>query len=344
MNKLKLALVISVLLAGLIKPANAQDEEKKPIILKFGLFVKKIVPDFKSGTFYTEFYWWTKFTNDSTVTGFSNDLIINLEYVNAKETPVNSFHDEIQESKTFDGNQFYYTGYHQGHFYFNSDFRKYPFDHQELSIIIENSLVTESDLVIEPDLESLQISGNKESFFGLSEDLTSAKSISYKIVESIIKRETGIYNSNFGDPEFPPISKYSRLNFSVYTARVFAPFISKLFIPLAIILFLVYFVFFLPPAMLDIAAALTVTSLLSAIAFHSSVNADLPEIGYLIYIDQIFYSTYFLIALAMAESLYTFYLDQTGEEKLQKLARNYDIISRYVFPLLFLLSIFLFAQ
>ncbi len=68
------------------------------------------------------------------------------------------------------------------------------------------------------------------------------------------------------------------------------------------------------------AAALTVTSLLSAIAFQFSVNSDLPEIGYLIYVDKIFYTTYFLIAVAMVESLWTFFLDATGDDSKKNLA------------------------
>jgi hypothetical protein len=154
----------------------------------------------------------------------------------------------------------------------------------------------------------------------------------------------GVYNSNFGDPDFPAVSEYSRLTLSLYIGRRVSPYITKLFIPLAIILFLVYFVFFIPPDKLDMAAALTVTSLLSAIAFQLSVNGDLPEIGYIIYVDKIFYSCYFLIAIAMAESLLTFYLDASGNEKKQKLAKRIDLLSRFLFPVFFLLSIVLFAM
>ena len=54
-----------------------------PIKVEYGIFIKKIVPDFKEGKFYSEFYWWIKFTNDSSQTGWTNDDIANIEYVNA---------------------------------------------------------------------------------------------------------------------------------------------------------------------------------------------------------------------------------------------------------------------
>lgn len=49
-----------------------------------------------------------------------------------------------------------------------------------------------------------------------------------------------------------------------------------------------YFVFFLPAEKLDIAAGLTVTSLLSEIAFQTAMSTDIPAIGYITYIDKVF--------------------------------------------------------
>ena len=138
-------------------------------------------------------------------------------------------------------------------------------------------------------------------------------------------------------------SSYSRIKASILINRSFLPYISKLIIPLIIILILVYFVFFLPAEKLDIAAGLTVTSLLSAIAFQTAMSTDIPEIGYIIYIDKVFYTCYFLIALSMAQSLITYYLDFSGEEKKVKLASQIDYIFRFLFPLLFFAAVILFA-
>ena len=138
-------------------------------------------------------------------------------------------------------------------------------------------------------------------------------------------------------------SSYSRIKASILINRSFLPYISKLIIPLIIILILVYFVFFLPAEKLDIAAGLTVTSLLSAIAFQTAMSTDIPEIGYIIYIDKVFYTCYFLIALSTAQSLITYYLDFSGEEKKVKLASQLDYIFRFLFPLLFFAAVILCA-
>ncbi len=333
-----------ILTIGLIIAVVAHAQNKPELIqVEYGIFVKKIVPDFKDGKFYSEFYWWIKFTNDSAQTGWSNDDIANIEYINAHESEIGSFGEEIQEIKTIGTNRYYYTGYHQGDFYFNPDYTSYPFDEQVLNITIENSLIPQNELKLVIDTASFIASQASPRHYGLSNDLLDMKSINFNIDKSEITSETGVYNSNFGDPEFPSESKYSRINVSVIINRSFVPFITKLIIPLAIILFLVYFVFFLPADKIDIAAGLTVTSLLSAIAFQLSVNGDLPDIGYIIYIDKVFYSCYFLIAISMAQSLYTFYLDKTEIPEKVKLAKRIDIVSRYLFPIIFVTSLYLFA-
>ena len=264
----------------------SQDNHEK-IKLTYGLFLKKVVPNFREGTFYAEFYWWVRFKNDSTKSKWSQKDIINIEYVNACQSEIGSSTAEIQEEKVFGENDYYYTGYHQGDFYFNPDYSSYPFDIQTLNITIENSLIPSNELEFIIDTSSFLKSNSDKNYYGLSNDLLKAKSTNFNIAKTEISTMTGIYNSNFGDPEFPSKSSYSRLNVGVYIDRSFVPFITKLIIPLAIILFLVYFVFFIPADKIDIAAGLTVTSLLSAIAFQLSVNSDLPEIGYIIYVDKI---------------------------------------------------------
>jgi hypothetical protein len=338
----RLKLVLFLVFVAFAINGNAQN--KQPIVLKYGLFIKKIVPNFKEGTFHAEFYWWLKFRNDTSVSEWTNDEILELEYTNACQFVSGSFKDEIQESKNFKDHNVYYSGYHQGDFYFNPDFTNYPFDEQVLNITIENIIIPMDQLVIQLDTASYVKSHRNAKQYGLSSDVVNNKSINFRINNSNITSSQGEYDTDFGDPEFPAHSKYSRLNVAITIDRSFVPFITKLIIPLAIILFLVYFVFYIPAEKIDIAAGLTVTSLLSAIAFQLSINSDIPEIGYIIYIDKVFYACYFLIAMAMAESLWTYYLDKAHEPKKVLLAARVDIIARILFPIIFLASLYIFAR
>ena len=243
MFKKILCLIISITLLNSISVyANNKHQITE---LKYGIFVKKIVPNFKENKFYAEFYWWIKFHNDSSKSGLTNSDIINLQYVNGCETPNDAFVNEIQEKKELSSSYFYYTGYHQGYFFFTPDFTNYPFDKQKLSIEIEHSILPVERLVISSDSDSYIKSNNLSNFYGVSEDLLIQSKLSLKIIKTTINTTYNRYNSDFGDPEFSSNSKYSRISFIVDLDRIVAPYITKFFIPLAIILFLVYFVFFI---------------------------------------------------------------------------------------------------
>lgn len=318
-------------------------QKEQPIIVKYGLYIKKISPDFKEGKFNAQFYWWIKFKNDSTKSRISNDEIMNLEYVNCFDCEVGSIKNEIQEKRDLGNNEYYYTGLHQGTFYFNPDFRAYPFDVQSLNISLESSLFQAEQLKIVPDTNSYISSEQDSKFWALSFDLIQDKNATFNFHQTKISTGLGIYQTDFGDPEFEPKTAYSRITTTVLIDRSFTPYISKLMIPLFIILLLVYYVFFIPADKIDIAAGLTVTSLLSAIAFQLSVVGEMPEIGYIIYMDKIFYSCYFLIAVSMAQSLLTYYLNESEEPYKKRLAIRLDILFRFLFPVLFFSSLILFA-
>lgn len=341
---IRLFIIFTILTYCTVHYANAQTKNNKNIQLKYGIYLKKIVPNVKEGKFYAEFYWWVSFVNDSLKTGFSNEDILNLQYVNGCEIPKDAFQNEIQEYRTISEHKYYYTGYHQGNFFFNPDFRNYPFDKQKLNIEIEHFLLQKNQLDIVSDTASYQYSKMPKDFFGIGADLMKNSNISLKIYKSEILDGVCTYNCNFGDPDFLPESKFSRHTFSVLMRRTVEPYITKVFIPLGIILFLVYFVFFIPANKLDMAAGLTVTSLLSAIAFQFTINSDLPEIGYMIYVDKIFYLTYVLIVLAMGESLLTFYLDLSEDPKKKKMALKIDFYSRILFPLIFIVFSIVFKE
>jgi hypothetical protein len=344
MKNKSIILILAMLLLYPVSNITAGENTKDSVVVvKFGIYIKKLDPNFKEGKFHTEFYWWAIFENDSAVTGFSNDDIIDIEYVNGYNCEVGGFKNEIVEQKEQSKNLFYYTGFHQGDFYFTPDFSMYPFDVQKLDIMVENAVLPDYQLRFVVDSTSYKVSEQNKKFWGISDDLLNGKNSNYRILKTENKSGRGLYNSNFGDVTFPNKVYYGRITSSVYIDRSIVPYISKLLIPLIIILLLVYFVFYLPAERIDIAAGLTVTSLLSAIAFQLAVNGDLPDIGYIIYVDKIFYMCYFLISLSMAQSLITFYLDNSGEEKKKKLAVKLDFIFRILFPTLFVGCTILFA-
>jgi len=342
--KKNLFLLILLMTQGIALLAQNNNTDT-PIVVRYGIYIKQFVPNFKEAKFHAEFYWWATFQNDTARAGNpSNDEIMNFEYVNGIDYTSEAFKAEIQEVRHLPNNVHYYTGFHQGEFYFNPDYSMYPMDVQTLEIRIENSLMAKNKLYFQVDSSSFLLSKQDPKLWGISADVLAQKNSVYNIFNSKIHSEEGIYNTNFGDPEFDPVTVYSRVTTSILINRSFAPYIAKLIIPLMIILLLVYLVFFLPAEKIDIAAGLTVTSLLSAIAFQLSLSGEIPEIGYIIYIDKIFYTCYFLIAISLVQSIITFYLDKSGEPIKVKQAQKIDVLFRFLFPIMFFLSLFLFAK
>ncbi len=335
--------ILIISLISLHYNANAYSP-KSPILVKYGIYVKKITVDFQNAKFHAEFYWWALFNNDSTITDYSNDDILNFEYANGINCEIGGVKHEIQLVKDLGNNNFYYTGLHQGDFYFSPNFKMYPFDKQKLDIIIENSLIPEEELVFIIDSTSYIKSNQDKNFWGLSNDVLSNNTQeSYKIFKTGIIVGNSIYNSNFGDISLPYKSFYGRITTSIFIDRSFLPYIGKLLIPLIIILFLVYFVFYLPTHKIEMSASLTVSALFCATAFQLAISHSLPDIGYIIYVDKIFYSCYALIALSLTQSLITYYLDSSGDEDKKRKAHKLDVIFRYIFPFLFIAAVILFA-
>ncbi len=316
---------------------SAATPPSDPLIkVKYGVYIKRISPNFKDQTFTAEFFWWMIYKNDTALTGVSDEEVMNFEYVNGINNTPGTIAGEIFERKDLSPNEHYFWGFHQGDFHFNPDYRKYPFDVQALEIIIENSVLEVDQLVFEPDTASFIASKQEKPRWMLSLEMLKNKNLGYRFFKTDIFSGSESYQTNFGDPTIPPVTDYGRITVVTYINRSIAPFFSKLIFPIIVILLLVYFVFFLPPEKIDIAAGLTVTSLLSSIAFQSSISAGLPEIGYVIFVDKLFFICYGLIVICMGESLVTYFMDRTGIPSMVKKAKQIDFYSRIVFPIVFI--------
>jgi hypothetical protein len=86
-----------------------------------------------------------------------------------------------------------------------------------------------------------------------------------------------------------------------------------------------------------VAVGLTVTSVLACIAFQLTVADDLPSIGYIVTSDRIFHLCYFLIMMAMAETVYTHSLEKHGRGRA---AARIEHLSRSLYPALLVLGLF----
>jgi hypothetical protein len=323
------------------RPAAAASGKRGPKRrMRIGFYVNAVRDvDWRAENFLIDFYWWIRYPKPTSEE--DRKLAEALEFVNgnlgvAPEARAELLEHEIQERKTIpgpEGDEEYVAFRSVGRFYFESDFRKYPFDRQRLPIVIEHEVLTAEELELVDDEDAYRRAGGPPELWGLAPTV--------RVTDLQIDRATRVfttheYRTNFGDPMIrDPATSFARVTFTIETARDYGSYLIKILIPLLIILVLAYLVFFVPARDLDVAVGLTVTSVLACIAFQLTLADDLPSIGYIVTSDRIFHLCYFLIMTAMAETVYTHNLEKRGREGT---AARIEQWARYLYPALLVLG------
>lgn len=167
----------------------------------------------------------------------------------------------------------------------------YPLDRQRLSIKVEDQIHGFDKLVYEFDLEN--------SGVGDLLRIPGWNLVGWK-AESFIHD----YGSNFGDVGAPQI--YSMAKFSIEISRPASFFLWKLFLPLFMVIVAATAALWIRPQLLDARAALPAAALLSAIFLQKSYSDSLPDLGYLVLMDQIYLIAYPLIILTLIRVIYAY--------------------------------------
>ena len=114
----------------------------------------------------------------------------------------------------------------------------------------------------------------------------------------------------------------------------------KIIVPLSLIVFMSWTVFWINPAQFGPQIGLSATSMLTLIAFQFATTSMVPALGYFTTLDEFITGSTIVVFAALCQSLTTSYLVSQDREKL---ALRIDRISRFVFPLGFtalLLAVF----
>jgi hypothetical protein len=315
-------LILVTLLFTISNNVFAQTE--KPVICKTGVYIKTIKVNQVDENFDVQFYWWTRVDSIDLKQDYS--FVKDIEVINAD---INTF--DIVETKLDTLNKSYFvTGYGKVTIPYKSAYRDFPFDKQKLAISFENKNNNISSIIYVPDNKTPSINKlNDNNIDILNGD-------QYKVNQLDVTNFEHSYNSNFGDPAIHNFETYSRISFNVFIERNPFGIIAKISLPLFVVLFLAYLVFFIPDYEIGTASALTVTALLAGIAFEWTIKDSLPKVSYLTLIDKLFYLVNFFIFYAMVQTIITFNLSK-GSEKNQKLSISIEEKSKYIFPILFII-------
>ena len=110
-------------------------------------------------------------------------------------------------------------------------------------------------------------------------------------------------------------------------------FIWKIIIPLILIVVMSWAVFWIPPSQLGPQIGLSVTSMLTLIAYRFAIGHVVPNVAYLTRFDKFVFGSTLLVFFAFIEAIICGYLSHLDNDKL---AKRIDWYSRFIFPTIFL--------
>jgi hypothetical protein len=160
----------------------------------------------------------------------------------------------------------------------NFDFKMYPFEKPELTLIIEDENSDKSKLVFTADAERTAIDAQIPSFGWQAN----------KIDETI------------GEHFYPNFNQtYSSYKSSITLSRPFWSSILKL-LPAIAIMFACLIAFVMTPSIADRRIVLVTSSLIASVLFHANLASGVPQVPYLTFADRFMVINYLIIAASLA--------------------------------------------
>ncbi len=143
----------------------------------------------------------------------------------------------------------------------------------------------------------------------------------------------GATTTSFGSLRVPMLAKELALfGHNVEARRQLGYYIWKVLVPLILIVFMAFAVFWVDPANIGVQVALSTASILTLIAFYLHLSALLPQIPYPTRLDDFVLGSTVLVFFAFGEGIITSLLAKQGHESI---ALKIDLWMRWVFPLCF---------
>lgn len=203
---------------------------------------------------------------------------------------------------------------------FKSDLSDFPFDEQLYAIRVVTPMYSPSEI---------ELIGN-EDLTGQGEELSA---VDWQFAEGSLRSEP----YRFG----PARQEFASVAYELIAKRRLGFYGLNVIIPLALVVFMSWSVFWIDPATSGPQISVAVTSILTLIAYRFMVGQMVPQISYLTRLDVFTLGASVLVFLALGEAIWTSRLAAT-DELLR--AQRMDERCRWIFPAVFaLLALVSFA-
>ncbi len=269
-------------------PEAVADGEKsaEPDEIIVGAFINDVQElDFRTHSYAVDLYIWFRWRNAEL------DPSKSMEFMN-RYAPADHERDAgYEEPQKMPDGSLYAIVRNQGRFSTKLILERYPFDRQELKVVIEDSTGGITNQVFVAD--SVRVAINE------------AVSVpGFRLGIPRLEINANSYPTNFGDLTVGEAESYSRATIVIPIERPLFALSVKTFLPILLILACASLVLFIRPHFVDARVGLSITALLTLVALQLAGGSSLPEIDYLTLVDKVFLASYAFIMLVLARVVY----------------------------------------
>jgi hypothetical protein len=257
-------------------PAPAQDGPTK---VKIGIYINDIQSlDLRNHSFVGDVYIWFRNPDPALKPGSTFEL---MNMFAPDDHVQKAFYDQPQPQP--DGST-YELFRHQGPFSAKFNIRTFPFDSHNLTVEIEDQESTAERLIYEVDEVSMN---------------PNMKLPGFNIGKPTLTILNQPYPTAFGDLANPKAEPYSRAIVSVPISRPLLAGIIKSLLPVFIVVLVAAASLLLSPSHVEARVGLAITALLTLVALQFNATSGLPDVSYLLMLDQVYLASYAFVLLVI---------------------------------------------
>ncbi len=193
----------------------------------------------------------------------------------------------------------------------NFELRRFPFDRQTLPIVIESFAWSSAALIFHSEGDKLSF----DSEFEIPEWHTAS-------VRTRIDSK----------PQARDRAPFSRLVLEIEVRRQAAFYIWKVLIPLVLLVAVSWSVFWMENENLAERLGVSLTGILTVVAYQFIVADYLPRISYLTFMDAVLFTSFAMMVLTIVENVWAKASSATDSQAGDERMRRFDKTCRWLFP------------
>lgn len=269
-------------------------------ILNLGRF------DIATGSFTADFYLSMRCPD-------RNCLDINFEFMNGRASTMDKIVDTADE-------KFYRM---QAQLASPIDLQRFPFDRQQMQIVLEDRRLTSNELRFVPDLAETGID-DSITFTGWT---------------------IGKWSAEVREHTYPAYDEsFSQYAFSIPIERNTFNAFLKTFLPIIFIILVMLSNFLLGPDKVTSRLGMVGSALIASVMFHVSMTNQIPPVGYLTFADKFMILTYFIVLTSFALNIWLLWLfERKRTEAMDRIHRRTEVSVFVIVPTLYLLLFIFFS-